>query len=142
MSFTLQPASEADAHRVAELEAAAYEPNPFNRILFPGPFPDDARERRVAELAKDLRGDASTRWLKVADMELPQGKQTIAFAKWQLYNMDPRSPPVSSQPSPGCNAEACEVLFGGIAKQRARLVGDRPCVCEFGVPAARNGVEC
>ncbi|OTB07589.1 hypothetical protein M426DRAFT_317897 [Hypoxylon sp. CI-4A] len=128
MPLELHPATEADARRSAEIEHAAYAPNPFNRILFPGPFPPEALDGRAATLADELRTDRTTRWFKVVDTaELPAGEQMIAFAKLHVYAEKPR-PTAPRAFGPGCNAEACELLFGGVAAQRGRILGDRPYV--------------
>ncbi len=150
MPLELRPATEEDAARAAEIEGLAFAPSPFSGILFPGPFPPGSGGRRVAELVEKLRGDDSTRWLKVVDTDLllegtgegegegESGKQEekekqptmIAFAQWHVYaDGKPRSAPRTFGPE--CNLEACEMLFGGIDRQRRRLMGERPYVCEF-----------
>ncbi|KAI1103305.1 acyl-CoA N-acyltransferase [Jackrogersella minutella] len=127
MPLELQPATAADARRSAEIEAAAYAPNPFNLILFPGPFPANALDGRASHLAAELESDATTRWYKAVDTDLPDGEQMIAFSKWHVYTEKPK--PASPRTfGPGCNAEACGLLFSGIAKQRARILRDRPYV--------------
>ncbi|KAI1660208.1 acyl-CoA N-acyltransferase [Daldinia decipiens] len=127
MPLELQPATEADAPRAAEIESAAYGPNPFNKILFPGPFPPEAVAGRGAQLAAELKRDPTARWLKVVDTDLPEGEQMIAFAKWHIYTEKPPQPAPRSF-GPGCNAEACELVFGDIAKLRSRIWGDKRCV--------------
>ncbi|KAI1504357.1 acyl-CoA N-acyltransferase [Biscogniauxia marginata] len=129
MPLELQPATEADARRAVEIEALAYAPSPFNAILFPGPFPPEARDFRAAELAKEMKEDATARWLKIVDMDLEgDGEQKmIAFAKWHVYADGP-TPGTSRTFGPGCNAEACEMLFGGTARLKTALMGDKPYV--------------
>ncbi|KAI1075801.1 acyl-CoA N-acyltransferase [Whalleya microplaca] len=122
MPLKLQPATEADARRAVEIEADAYAPNPFNRVLFPGPFPPEARDCRVKEISEQLRDDKTTRWLKVVDTNL-DGEQMIAFAKWHIYTEKPQPTPRAF--GPGCNVEACELLFGGIANQRANILREK-----------------
>ncbi|XXG93882.1 hypothetical protein Hte_000131 [Hypoxylon texense] len=125
MPLELRPADGSDARRVADIESAAYAPNPFNRILFPGPFPPGILDLRAQQLRAELEGDSSTRWRKVVDTDLPEGpEQTVAFAKWHVYDESPK--PTDRSFGAGCNVEACELLFGGIAKQRVRILGDRP----------------
>ncbi|KAI0842861.1 acyl-CoA N-acyltransferase [Hypoxylon sp. FL0890] len=126
MPLELQPAAEADARRSAEIEAAAYAPNPFNRILFPGPLPPDALDGRASQLVAELKKDQTTRWLKVVDTDLPEAEQMIAFAKFHICLEKPQITPRTF--GPGCNAEACELLFGGIVEQRARIMEDRSYV--------------
>ncbi|KAI1803363.1 acyl-CoA N-acyltransferase [Daldinia bambusicola] len=128
MPLELQPATEADALRAAEIESAAYQPNPFNRILFPGPFPPEAVAWRGAQLAAELKKDPTARWFKVVDTDLSEGEQMVAFAQWHIYTE--KKPP---QPAPrsfglGCNAEACELVFGDLAELRARIWGDERCI--------------
>lgn len=128
MPLELQPATEADAVRAAEIESVAYGPSPFNKVLFPGPFPDNPLADRAAALAKSFGEDSTQRWLKVVDPDL-EGGRTIAFAKWHVFAEKPVLTP--RQFGPGCNIEACEKLFGGIQDQRIRLLGDRPYICAY-----------
>ena len=153
MPLELRPATEADAARAAEIEHIAYASSPFDKILFPGPFPGDGDGGpagagvRAAQLVDELRADpTTTRWLKVVDTDLApsnagggdkaagenhRSEAMVAFARWHIYTED--APPRSalSPFGPGCNQEACQMLFGGIHEQRRRLMGDRPYVCEF-----------
>ncbi|KAI1401052.1 acyl-CoA N-acyltransferase [Hypoxylon fuscum] len=126
MPLELRQADGEDAPRAAQLEAAAYAPNPFNRILFPGPFPPEALDGRAQQMLHGLKTDARIKWLKIIDTDLPEGpEQMIAFAEWHIYHEKPQP----TQPrtfGPGCNKETCEMLFGGIAKQRQRIMGDKP----------------
>ena len=129
MPLELRPATEEDAIRAAEIEHLAYAGNPFERILFPGPFPPTDDGGRAVQLLDDLRGDPTTRWLKVVDTDTT-GETMIAFARWHMYTED--EPPRSALRAfgPGCNEEACAALFGGIHEQRTRLMGERLYVCE------------
>jgi len=89
--------------------------------------------------------DPSTRWLKVVDTgEGPQQQQAevaraqsqgfgIAFAKYNVY-VERR--PAKGEKSgrsfgEGCNVEACEMVFGTMAKTRERILGGRKCLCEL-----------
>ncbi|KAI1767579.1 acyl-CoA N-acyltransferase [Hypoxylon sp. FL1150] len=127
MPLELCPADGSDARRAAEIESTAYAPNPFYKILFPGPFPPEALHGRAQQLLAELKGDSSTRWFKVVDTDLPEGpEQMIAFAKWHIYSETPKPTPTPRTFGAGCNAEACELLFGGITKQRVRILGDGP----------------
>ncbi|CAJ2501002.1 Uu.00g038550.m01.CDS01 [Anthostomella pinea] len=127
MPLELQPATEADARRSVDIEGEAYGPNPFTPILFPTPLVPGAKDFRVAELAKELREDKTSLWLKVVDTDL-EGEQMIAFAKWNVCTEKLVPAPPRKFPS-NCNVEACELLFGTIAKQRVKHVGDRPHLC-------------
>ncbi|KAI1774002.1 acyl-CoA N-acyltransferase [Hypoxylon cercidicola] len=128
MPLGLRPADGGDARRAAEIEWAAYAPNPFNRILFPGPFSPEA--------------SSSTCWSKVVDTGLPEDpEQTVAFAKWHVYAQSPR--PTNRKFGAECNVEACELLFGGIVKQRVRILGDRPYYCHsLYIKCGFHDVEC
>ncbi|KAI1334746.1 putative GNAT family acetyltransferase [Xylariaceae sp. FL0016] len=125
MPLELHPATEVDMQRAVDIEAAAYAPSPFNKVLFPGPFPPDVKTERVASLVKELQEKpVINRWVKVIDTDM-QGEQTIATAQWYFYTEKP-DPSQARTFGPGCNVEACEMLFGGIAKKRERLMGERP----------------
>ncbi|KAI1131277.1 acyl-CoA N-acyltransferase [Nemania abortiva] len=127
MPLVLQPATEADAVRSAQIERAAYASNPFNPLLFPGPFPEPpaGRNPRAEEMAKQLHGDPATRWLKVVDTDLEateDNQQMIGFAQWNIN--DGSQLPVRSRTfGPGTNAEACEALFGGLHRLCAKHFG-------------------
>ncbi|KAI0203849.1 acyl-CoA N-acyltransferase [Astrocystis sublimbata] len=124
MPLIIQVATETDAPRSAAIESAAYAPNPFNKILFPGPMPapESGRTPRAEELAKTLREDSTVRWLKVVDTDIEpteDNKQMIGFAQWNIKDgSEPRSKPRTF--GPGCNLEACEALFGGLYELRAK----------------------
>ncbi|KAI0908891.1 acyl-CoA N-acyltransferase [Ustulina deusta] len=122
MPLELQFATEADAERVAQIEREAYGPNEFSSVLFPGPFPEPApgKTTRAEELAKTLREDPSTRWLKIVDTDLDpteDNKQMIGFAQWNI-NDGSQPPPKPRVFGPGCNVEACEAVFTSIQKAR------------------------
>ncbi len=122
MPLELQFATEADAERVAQIEREAYGPNEFSSVLFPGPFPEPApgKTTRAEELAKTLREDPSTRWLKIVDTDLDpteDNKQMIGFAQWNI-NDGSQPPPKPRVFGPGCNIEACEAVFTSIQKAR------------------------
>ncbi|TGJ85926.1 hypothetical protein E0Z10_g2800 [Xylaria hypoxylon] len=129
MPLVLQLATEADAERSAQIEKEAYAPNVFNSILFPGPFPEPTpgENPRVTELAKQLREDSSTRWLKIIDTDLDpteDNKQMIGFAQWNI-NDGSELPAGPRSFGPGCNVEACEAVFGGLHGARLKYFGDR-----------------
>ncbi|GAP83603.1 putative gnat family protein [Rosellinia necatrix] len=128
MPLVVQPATEADAPRAADIERAAYAPNPFNPVLFPGPFPAPTagESPRAMEMAKNLKTDPSIRWFKVVDTAIEPGednKQMIGFAQWHI-NDGSQVPAGPRTFGPGCNAEACEALFGGLDKMRAKHYGN------------------
>ncbi|KAI1163673.1 acyl-CoA N-acyltransferase [Nemania serpens] len=124
MPLILQPATEADAVRGAQIEKAAYASNPFNSILFPGPFPEPAsgQKPRAEEMVRLLRDDPSARWLKVVDTDLgatEDNAQMIGFAQWNINDGSER-PAQRRTFGPGCNVEACEALFGGLYELRLK----------------------
>ncbi|KAI2618484.1 acyl-CoA N-acyltransferase [Hypoxylon sp. NC1633] len=127
MPLEIRPATAADAKRAAEIESAAYAPNPFNAVLFPGPFPPNVLDGRAGQLAAELEKDPTARWFKVVDTDLPEPEQMISFAKWHIYADGP-PPPSPRNFGPFCNVEACELLFGSVATQRARVLEGRPYV--------------
>lgn len=124
MPLILQLATEADAPRAAVVEKAAYAPNPFDKVLFPGPFPEPepGRNPRAEEMAKEFREDSTVRWLKVVDTDIEpteDNKQMIGFAQWNIRdNLKPFPGPRNF--GPGCNVEACDAIFGGLYKLRVK----------------------
>ncbi|KIW25934.1 uncharacterized protein PV07_09068 [Cladophialophora immunda] len=121
MPLVLQPADEADAPRVVEIERLAYASNPLNPVLFPGPFPPEAKNERAEGLIKQFHEDPTVRWVKAIDTETGE---IAAFAKWNIIK-EPREPARSRQFGPGCNVEACEEFFGGIHRKRNELMGGK-----------------
>ncbi|KAJ9605588.1 hypothetical protein H2200_010245 [Cladophialophora chaetospira] len=121
MPLILQEAVEADVPRLVEIERDAYATNAMSPILFPGPFPPDALEKRGEGLIKQRRADPSIRWVKAVDMET---RDIVAFAKWDIIEK-PKEIVRSRVFGPGCNVEACEEFFGGIARKRKELMGDK-----------------
>lgn len=124
MPLILQPATEADAVRGAQIEKAAYASNPFNSTLFPGPFPEPAsgQNPRAEEMTRLRRDDPSVRWLKVVDTDLgatEDNSQMIGFAQWNI-NDGSELPLQRRTFGPGCNVEACEALFGGLYELRVK----------------------
>ncbi|KIX05194.1 uncharacterized protein Z518_06066 [Rhinocladiella mackenziei CBS 650.93] len=121
MPLVLEPAVEADAPRIVEVERLAYATNPLSPILFPGPFPPDALEKRAEGMVTQLKEDPTTRWMKVVD---PETSEMVAFAKWNIMT-SPTTPKATRTFGPGCNVGACEEYFGGIHKKRNELMGGK-----------------
>lgn len=124
MPLILQPATEADAVRAAQIEKAAYASNPFNSILFPGPFPEPTpgQNPRAEEMVRLRRDDPSVRWLKVVDTDIDateDNAQMIGFAQWNI-NDGSELRLQRRTFGPGCNVEACEALFGGLYELRLK----------------------
>lgn len=126
MPLVLEPAVEADAPRIVEIERLAYASNPLTPILFPGPFPPEATENRAEGLIKQFREDPTVRWIKVVDTET---NELAAFAKWEIID-GPKETVRTRQFGPGCNVEACEEFFGGIHRKREQLMGGKAYCCE------------
>ena len=132
MPLTLHPCTPSDLPHAVLVERKAYGPSPFSPILFPGPFPPNAFEGRVAELTAQLADDPTTRWLKVVDSDRSgeEAAQGIAYAKYNLYLESAPNDQGSRGFGDGCNVEACEMVFGGIAEVRRRVMAGMKCVCE------------
>jgi len=149
MPLTLHPCTPSDLPQAVLTERAAFASDPFSPILFPGPFPEGTSEFRVQELAKQMTEDPTTRWVMVVDgdgtserqtasveegLQTPQGfRRGIAFAKYNLYlEGRPRAREEGQRSfGEGCNVEACERVFGGLAETRERTLGGRRCLCEY-----------
>lgn len=153
MPLTLHPCTPSDLPQAVLTERAAFASDPFSPILFPGPFPEGTSEFRVQELAKQMTEDPTTRWVMVVvdgddsdgtserqTASVEEGLQTqrtvrrgIAFAKYNLYlEGRPRAGEEGQRSfGEGCNVEACERVFGGLAETRERMLGGRRCLCEL-----------
>lgn len=71
MAVTVEYASDADAPRAFEIEHEAYSAaaDPMEPLLFPGPFPPDASQKRAAAVLERKAQDATTVWLKAVDTD-------------------------------------------------------------------------
>lgn len=125
MPLILQDGVEADAPRFVEIERDAYASNAMSPILFPGPFPPEAAAQRAEGLIKQRRADPNIRWVKVVDTDT---NDIVAFAKWDIIEQ-PKDIVRSRTFGEGCNVEACEEFFGGIARKRKELMGDKAHCC-------------
>ncbi|KAF5688446.1 GCN5-related n-acetyltransferase (GNAT) domain-containing protein [Fusarium circinatum] len=130
MPLKVLPATEVDAYRAAAIETVAHGPSPVGAVLFPGGRASES-STRVADLIASLRKDAAYRWAKVIDTGIDKGEdQMIAFAMWYIWE----TPPTEEQhyfPSyrgPSCNAEACELFFGGMDNMRVNYMKGKPYV--------------
>jgi hypothetical protein len=133
MPLKVLPATEADAHRAAAIEMVAYGPSPVGGVLFPGGRTSES-STRVADLIDSLQKDAACRWAKAIDTDIGKEEdQMIAFAMWYIWE----APPTEEQHSfpsyrgPSCNAEACELFFGGMNNMRVNHMKGKSYVCMF-----------
>ncbi|KAK7923962.1 acyl-CoA N-acyltransferase [Apiospora marii] len=128
MPLELREFTMADLPRGLEIEKLAYAPNPFTPFLFPGPFPEEAKQMRSEYFIKTLEEDKTARHVKVIDTEIEgdEHEQMIAWAKVHVHMEPPELAPRVF--GAGSNIEACEKLWGGMMAQRARVVGDKPHV--------------
>lgn len=129
MPLELHPLTEADARRSVDIEEAAHAPDPFNKILSPGPFLPDELERRASQLVAELKEDPTVRWFKVVDTDLPEPERMIACAKITICLEKPLLAPCNFGPE--CNVEACELMLGDLRQRRERIMGDKPHVCKY-----------
>lgn len=154
MSLLVVPVKAADIPNSMQIEHDAYARNPFTPLLFPGPFPSTAISARADEVLQQWKDDDTTQWIKVVDTSIDdfneaeetgelgarkdEDRKGIAFAKWNIYDQPPK-PKAGRQFGEGCNIEACEALFGGLEKQRQRLLEDQKAyVCKLQFFAVRT----
>jgi GNAT superfamily N-acetyltransferase len=135
MPLTVSPATEADAASSITIENAAYAGGPLDGILYPGPFPpESSSSSRPAQLAQELRKDPTIRFMKIEDTDVTSkgGDGRIAFAKWLVRDADWEVK--KKEYGPGANLEACEILFGQMARAyNERWIG-KPHVCKSTLP--------
>jgi hypothetical protein len=131
MAIVVREALDDDLPRAVEIESAAYADNPLSPVLFPSPFPPEAREQRVPGLIEMREQDPTVRFMQAYDEET---EQLVAFAKWHVYDT-PVAAAAAQRPSrsfgPGTNKEACEDFFGKLSSKKRELMGDRPHLCMF-----------
>lgn len=130
MSLYLAPAGEADADRFAAIEEVAIPPDAASDVLFPGPFTDEGMSRGD-QLRQHLRSDPDCHWVKVVDRDLEaRGEEAVvAFSVWYFWENTSKPLPASVW-SPGTNAEACELYFGGLNKRWQDEFGGKPHACK------------
>jgi hypothetical protein len=131
MAIIIRDVTDADLVRACEIEGAAYADSPLSPVLFPGPFPPEAKRQRVPLLIEMRNNDATAQYLQAYDEETGQ---LIAFAKWHVYD-SPEAAATAFQPSrifgPGANKEACEEFFTGLTSKKNELIGDRAHLCKL-----------
>ncbi|RBR23289.1 uncharacterized protein FIESC28_03872 [Fusarium coffeatum] len=130
MPLQVLPATEVDASRAAAIEAVAYGPSPIGSVLFPKPRVPGPNTR-ASDLVELLQKNPACRWAKVIDTDLSEQEDQddmVAFSMWYMWD----TPPLEEQHSfssfrgPSCNAEACELLFGGINSMRVNYMKGKP----------------
>ncbi|CCF39416.1 acetyltransferase [Colletotrichum higginsianum] len=127
MPIEIQTVVEADLRRCAEIEHLAFAESSSNKLLFPGPLPEDFLGLQASDLAKKVREDPSVRMFKAVDTALSGDEAIIAWSKFNVY---PDGMPVPKPRvwGPGSNEEACNQLFGGMDRMRERLMAGKPSV--------------
>lgn len=129
MAIVVREVSDDDLARVAEIETAAYADNPLSPVLFPGPFPPDSGEKRLAALKDGRDSDPSARYIQAHDEETGL---LVAFAKWHIFDT-PEAAAGSQRPGrsfgPGTNRAACEEFFGTLSARKKELMGNKPHLC-------------
>ncbi|UPX12614.1 uncharacterized protein EKO05_0003155 [Ascochyta rabiei] len=127
MPFLIHPVSNTELHRASTIEAAAYASNPLNPLLFPGPFPPDALQKRVDSLIRMRQEDSTAVYTQAIDSV---SRRMVAFAKWHVYGTHEACllPARALEFGPGTSPEACRMFFGGLVQRKSELVGGRPHV--------------
>lgn len=124
---------EASDHDILErcivVETAAFDSSHIKPIVYPGPFPPDADERRVAELSETLSKEPNIHFIAVADTEIEGPDAIVAWGKWMVY-ADGMPPPKERTFLPGMNFEAAKLMYGGIDSLRKNVEGLK-CMCEY-----------
>lgn len=134
MATIIRPVSDDELPRACIIEAAAYGDNPLSPILFPGPQPPDAQQKKVTELIRLRKDDPTAVYMQAID---PASGRMIAFAKWHVYKTpeDTSIPNRKLEFGPGTNAEACMTLYESVMMRSKELMGGRPHICMFTVPS-------
>lgn len=129
--LVLEPATEADATRFADIEEAAVTPDASSAVLFPGPF-DSQETSRADDFKKYLASEPACRAVKVIDTELQaRGEQAVvAFALWYFWEQGSEPLPPTTW-GPGTNPEACEMYFGGLDRKWQDTMGGKPHACKW-----------
>ncbi|PVI02750.1 acyl-CoA N-acyltransferase [Periconia macrospinosa] len=128
MAIVIREATDADVPKAIELEGAAYAatPSPSGSILFPGPFPPEARQQRTQRVLDSRKEDPAMVFVIAVDEVT--GEQ-MAFSKWCFYKTEEEAkaaPPRLNPSGPGTNEEACKAFFGGLGQKKAEIIGNMP----------------
>lgn len=135
MGLRLEPTTTDDAVRINEIVKSAFSSTPIDRVLFPGPFPEnteESAEQRAEGMRKKLQYPC-VKGVKVIDEELEgQGTESrIAIGVWYIWEdavTEDKMPP-SAPPGPGTNPEAFAYFFGGLRKGFLDRYTGKPVVC-------------
>ena len=134
MAIILRDVSDVELQRACDVDSLAFADLPLSPILFPGPFPADSREQKIARYVDTRKEDPSTQYWQAYDEET---EQLVAFAKWHIY-ATPEAAAGADRPSrtlgEGANREACEAFFGTMARKKKELVGGTPHLCMLQYP--------
>jgi hypothetical protein len=129
-AIQIQGATDADIPQACALEALAYADNAANPVLFPGPFPSDARQQRIAQIIQMRKDDPTAVFLKAVDAD---SGDMIAFAKWHVYETKEAVETAPTRPlrfGQGTNKEACEAFFGTLVRRKKEILGLNPHLCK------------
>ena len=131
MPLTLLPASLADVPTFTSIYLSAFQ-DVIAHDCFPRTSPH-IKEWWTSSNVDDMKNQASARFLKVVD-----GDEIIAYAKWNvpvklgaetvLGGDDPDDMPVWPKDA---NVELCNEFFRHLARERKRIMGDRPHYCRL-----------
>lgn len=140
MGFRLDPVTTDDAVRINQITKAAFSSTPIDRVLFPGPFPENTEEtaeQRAESMKKKLQYPC-TKAVKVIDEELEaQGVESrIAIGIWYIWEdaVSADNMPPAGTPGPGTNLEAYDYFFNGLRKSFLERYSGRPVVCTSHLP--------
>jgi hypothetical protein len=130
MGIKIRPVSDTELHRACVIESLAYADNPFNTILFPGPFPPESQQRRVDQLVQIRKDDPTTTYLQAID---ESSGRMIASAKWHIYRTPEEAGGAARKMEfgPGTNPDACRAFFGAMGDRKKEIMGTRPHLCSF-----------
>lgn len=131
MPLLVVPCTKDDMLRMAVVEKKAFGASALEPILFPGPFPENVMDNRAQELTDQMTNDPTSRWFKVVDTDLPTPDEGIAFAKWAYYVDTLPDFSYKKMLGQGCNIEACDLLYGGLAAMKEKQMKDKHCICKF-----------
>lgn len=85
MPITVEYASDSDAPRAFEIEHEAYTiaADPIEPLIFPGPFPPDANQKRAVAVLERKALDPTTVWLKAVDTETGEMIVRLSTRCWR-----------------------------------------------------------